>query len=411
MKYENESVNALADVFGTIEDFRDTRGKLHRLLDIFILTIYGSLLGHKDFTNMAAELKYHTEYFTELLGLLNGVPSHDTFSAVFGLINPEEFLECFISWISGIINARGHHVAIDGKAIRAACDKVHNGKVPYLVNAYVVGAGLCIGQIRIDEKTNEIKGIPEMLEWLDIDGAVITIDAIGCQKEIAKILIEKGADYVLPVKENQPAMHADIELEMTAIKEEWTAERKRAEKYKEKGVTHATPISDKLSVYEEHGNDHGRLEHRVYYVYNDNSCIDNDGWPSVKSIGMTERTRLVIRRDDNEAIIEGEPTVEIGTYIMSKEMDAKEFACYARGHWGVETSLHWVLDDYFREDRCTARIGAATENLGLMRKVVYNLMKLDPNVQGKSMKWKEVYYRNNFEKIEGLLFKEIPSKY
>jgi len=411
MAYENMSLNSLADSFGTIEDSRDDRGKKHRLLDVFILTIYGSLLGHKDFTNMAAELKYHEEFFTKLLGLPNGIPSHDTFSAVFSIINPYEFLECFIGWIGRIINSRGMHVALDGKAVRAACDKVHKGNVPYLVNAYVVEAGLCIGQIRIDEKTNEIKGIPEMIEWLDLEGAVVTIDAIGCQKEIAELLVSKGADYVLPVKENQPTMHRDILLQMEEATKECEAEKKREKKNKEKGIVTNMPFSDKMSVHEENSKGHGRLEHRTCYVYNDISCIDSKEWSSVKCIGMTVRERLIIHRDGDDEIIEEEPTTEVCTYIMSKEMSAKEFACYAKNHWGIEDSLHWVLDDYFREDRCTARKGKATENLGLMRKTVYNLMKLDPNVAGKSMKWREVYYRNNKEKIAELLFLEIPSRY
>lgn len=411
MNYKNESINSLASAFENIEDYRDNRGKMHRILDIFLLTIYGSLFGHKDFTNMVEELKYHEEYFTKLLGLPNGIPSHDTFSAVFSVIDPEEFLECFINWISSIVSSKGSHVAIDGKAVRAACDKVHNCKMPYLVNAYVVDAGLCVGQIRIDEKTNEIKGIPEMIEWLDLEGAIVTIDAIGCQKEIVKLLTQKGADYVLPVKENQPIMHGDIALEMETLRNELDAEQKRVEKCKKKGIEIDAPISKKLNVYEESCKNHGRIERRSYYVCNDNSCVDKSEWPSVKSIGMTVRERIVIHRNKDGKIIDEEPTIEVGTYIISREMGAEEFACYTRGHWGIETSLHWVLDDYFREDRCTARKGAATENLGLMRKAVYNLMKLDENTSGKSMKWKEVYYRNNFEKIAELLFQEIPSKY
>lgn len=128
MKYKFEPLNTLAAVFGTIEDTRDNRGKRHKLLDIFILAIYGLLWGHTDFTNMALELKYHEEYFTELLGLENGIPSHDTFSAAFSIINPAEFLECFIQWIVELTSAKGRHIAIDGKAVRAACEKVYSKK-------------------------------------------------------------------------------------------------------------------------------------------------------------------------------------------------------------------------------------------------------------------------------------------
>ena len=217
MQYKFEPLNTLAIIFSTIEDIRDNRGKRHKLLDIFILTIYGLLWGHTDFTNMVIELKYHEVYFTELLGLENGIPSHDTFSATFSIINPAEFLECFIQWIVELTRAKGKHIAIDGKAIRAACEKVYCKKVPMLINALMVDTGICIGQLRIEAKTNEIKGIPELLDWLDIEGAVLTTDAIGCQKEIIKIIVNKGADFVLPVKDNQANLHKDIQFEMETV--------------------------------------------------------------------------------------------------------------------------------------------------------------------------------------------------
>lgn len=411
MRYNNESLSALAWQLETIDDPRDNRGKLHRLIDIFILTIYGSLWGHTDFTNMAADLKYHEAFFTNLLGLPHGIPSHDTFSAVFSVISPEEFLECFIGWIVGIMNTKGKQVVLDGKAVRAACDKIHNGRVPYLVNAYVLEAGLCIGQIRIDDKTNEIKGIPEMIGWLDLEGAVVTIDAIGCQKEIVELLIEKGADFVLSVKDNQEILHDDILLELETKILEKQAEDERIKRSREKGLQIETPINDQFDVYEEYERGHSRIERRTYYILNSNACVNGAIWPYVKSVGMVIRERLVIKRDSSGEILEGTPTVEREVYIMSKEMDAQEFASYVRGHWRIENSLHWVLDDFFCEDRCTARIGHATENLAMMRKIVYDLMKLDENVKNKSMKGKQVYYRNNPEAIRELIFGEILSKY
>ena len=166
MLYKFEPINTLAAIFSTIEDPRDNRGKLHKLIDIFILTIYGLLWGHTDFTNMVVDLKYKEEYFTELLGLKYGIPSHDTFSAAFSIINPAEFLECFIQWIVELTRTKGKHVAIDGKAVRAACEKVYCKKVPMLINTLVVETGICIGQLKVEAKTNEIKGIPDLLAWL-----------------------------------------------------------------------------------------------------------------------------------------------------------------------------------------------------------------------------------------------------
>ena len=408
MRYKFESLNTLAAIFGAIEDTRDERGKRHKLLDIFILTVFGLLWGHTDFTNMEKELKYHAGYFTGLLGLENGIPSHDTFSAAFSIIDPAEFLECFIQWIVELTRAKGKHVAIDGKAVRAACEKVYRKKVPMLLNALMVDTGICIGQLKVEAKTNEIKGIPDLLGWLDLEGAVVTTDAIGCQKEIIKIIVGKGADFVLPVKDNQANLHKDIKLELETVIAGQQLEAAAAKKYAGKGIMIETPLTDKLDVHQELDKGHSRIERRTYYVWNDSSCIFKDEWPEVAGVGMAVRERLVIHRDDAGEIIDEKPTVETESYIISRQMSAEEFGCYYRRHWAIENSLHWVLDDALREDRCTARKGHATENLGLMRKIIYNLLKLDPAVQGMSVRAKQVYYRNNPDAVCRLIFEVVP---
>jgi predicted transposase YbfD/YdcC len=357
---------------------------------------------------MVIDLKYHEAYFSELLGLANGIPSHDTFSAAFSIIDPAEFLECFIQWIVDLTRPQGKHVAIDGKAVRAACEKVYRKKVPILINALMVETGICIGQLRVEAKTNEIKGIPDLLEWLDIKGAVVTTDAIGCQKEITKMILGKGADFVLPVKDNQANLHKDIQLEMGTIIGEQQLEASTAKKYEAKGIQIATPLTDTLGIYQELDQGHSRIERRTYYVWNDASCVFKDEWPDVAAIGMAVRERLVIHRGEDGEIMNEKPTVETETYIISKKMSAEEFACYSRHHWAIENSLHWVLDDALREDRCTARKGHATENLGLMRKIVYNLLKLDDAVQKMSVRAKQIYYRNNPEAVCRLVFEVIP---
>jgi len=408
MRYKFESLNTLAAIFSTIEDPRDERGKRHRLLDIFILTIYGLLWGHTDFTNMVIELKYKEKYFKKLLGLENGIPSHDTFSAAFSIINPAEFLECFIQWIVELTRAKGKHIAIDGKAVRAACEKVYRKKVPMLINALMVETGICVGQLKVEAKTNEIKGIPDLLGWLDIEGAVVTTDAIGCQKEIINLIISKKADFVLPVKDNQSNLHNDISLEMEILIAQQQIEAERAASFAAKGLAIETPLSDKLDIYQEFNNEHSRIDRRTYYVYNNAESILKEEWPHVEGIGLSVRERLVIHRDENGDIIDEKPSKEICSYIISKEMSAEEFGCFARGHWAIENSLHWVLDDALREDRCTSRKGHATENLGLMRKVVYNLLKFDDAVKGMSVKAKQVYFRNNPDAVSRLLFEVIP---
>lgn len=408
MKYKFESLNTLAAIFGSIEDPRDNRGKRHKLLDIFIMTVFGLLWGHTDFTNMVIDLKYHEEYFTELLGLENGIPSHDTFSAAFSIINPAEFLECFIQWITDLSRPRGKHVAIDGKAIRAACEKVYRKKVPMLINAFMVDTGICIGQLRVEAKTNEIKGIPEFLDWLDLKGAVVTTDAIGCQKDITKMLLDKGADFVLPVKDNQENLHKDIKLEMDTVIAKQELEASAAGEYAKKGIKIPMPYTDMLEVYQELDKCHSRIERRTYYVLNDASCVFKDEWPDVAGVGMVLRERLVIHRDEDKEIIDEQPTVETESYIISRQMSAEEFACFSRHHWMIENSLHWVLDDALREDRCTARKGHATENLGLMRKIIFNLLKLDSAVENMSVRAKQIYYRNNPDAVCRLLFEVVP---
>jgi predicted transposase YbfD/YdcC len=408
MQYKFEPLNTLAVIFGSIEDPRDNRGKRHKLLDIFILTVFGLLWGHTDFTNMVIDLKYHEAYFSELLGIANGIPSHDTFSAAFSIINPAEFLECFIQWITDLTCPKGKHVAIDGKAVRAACEKVYRKKVPMLINALMVDTGICIGQLRVEAKTNEIKGIPDLLGWLDIKGAVVTTDAIGCQKDIIKIILGEGADFVLPVKDNQANLHKDIKLEMDTIIAEQRLEASAVKKYAEKGIEIAAPLTDILSVHQEFDQGHSRIERRTYYVWNDASCVFKDEWPDVTAVGMAVRERLLIHRSEDGEIMYEEPTVETETYIISRRMNAEEFACFSRHHWAIENSLHWVLDDAMREDRCTARKGHATENIGLMRKIVYNLMKLDSDVQNMSFRAKQIYYRNNPDAVCRLLFELVP---
>ena len=411
MIYRNMQLNTLSQILSTIEDPRDERGKKHRLIDIFLLTIYGSLWGHTDFTNMCIELKYRESFFVELLGLPHGIPSHDTFSAVFSIIEPTIFLEGVLSWLAYHAKSRGYQVAIDGKAIRAACDKVHRGKVPYVVNAFVIETGLCIGQIRIDEKTNEITGIPELLEWLDIEGATITIDAIGCQRAIAEKIIQKGADFILSVKENQATLHSDILLEMqTQIAQKELMVELAKEQSKKRKEKVAPVLNENWDEFVQTNKGHGRIERRHYYVLNDASCVDKELWPHVKSIALVKRERQVIHRDEKNEILDEEATCEFQTYIMSRPMWAEEFAGYVRGHWGIENSLHWVLDDYFREDRCTARVEHATENLALLRKLVFDLMVLDPHTKGMSKKAKQIYYRNDDQAVIRLLFDSCDSR-
>ena len=412
MSRKNEEIDSLVRIFGSIEDPRMARGKRHRLIDIFILTIFGLLWGFTDFVNMADELSYHEEYFTEMLGLKHGIPSHDVFSAVFRVIDPEKFLICFIEWISTAADIKGKHISIDGKAIRAACEKIHNRNAPYIVNAFLVEQNLVIGQLRVDEKTNEIKGIPELMDYLNLDGATVTIDAIGTQREICeKIVTEKNGDYVLAVKENQPSMHEMIQGYFDENLDAYHRDLKQSQEYAKRKLKINSELLEQITSYTERESNHGRIEKRTYYTSTDISCINQKLWPTVKCIGYTIRERLIIHRDENGNILEETPSVEANTWILSKEMNAAEFQKYARGHWAVENSLHYVLDTQLYEDRSTARKDHAMENLSLMRKLVLNLKNLDPVAKKKTTKASFNYFRNNPEEVWDLLLNRLPENH
>lgn len=401
--------------FSKVEDPRKAKGKRHQLIHIFILTIIGILRGHSDFENMVDDLKYDEKELTEKLGLKHGIPSHDTFSRIFRLIDPKVFMHAFIDWMYSVITLRNEHIAIDGKAVRAATEKIEGKNTPYIVNSYVCDQKLVLGQLLIDQKTNEIKGIPELIELLDIKGCTITIDAIGCQKKICELIHDKKADFVLPVKENQPLMHEAIEYFIKDAYKEWLLEEEQMAKheskgYKTKGDQLYLPWHKKMDVYHEvdpkaeHGREPGD---RLYIVVYDVSMIDKEQWPHVKAIGYTIRKRTEIKRKNGVDI--SETTVEENTWILSRKMTAREFGKLARGHWGIENRLHGEIDAAFREDWSTARKDNAIENLSQMRKICYNFMTLDPAVAGKTKKKTFNYYRHNTDAIMRLIFCEMPT--
>lgn len=401
--------------FSKIEDPRDPRGKRHELIHIFILTIIGILRGFNDFENMADDLKYDEKELTEKLGLKHGIPSHDTFSKVFRLIDPKAFMHAFIDWTYSYITLVNDHIAIDGKGIRAATEKIEGKNTPYILNSYVCGQELVLGQMKVNEKTNEITGIPDLLKCLDIKGCTITIDAIGCQKRICELIHGKGAHFVLPAKENQRLLHEAIAIfaedaYANWLKEEEQIEKQKAKGHKGKGEKLYLPYHDMMDVYHEvdpkaeHGREPGD---RLYIVIYDTSMINKEAWPYVNAVGYTIRKRTVIKRYNGKDV--SETSTEKNTWILSnKKTTAREFGKIARGHWGIENKLHGVIDSSFREDWNTTRKDNAMENLALMRKICYNFMTLDPAVKGMTKKKAFNYYRRHTDEIIKLIFLEIP---
>lgn len=374
-------MKTLMNHFEVLEDPRDIRGKKHKLIDILIMTIYGILCGYTDFVNMVDFLNLHEDYFVNLLNLENGIPSHDTFSRVFRIVNPKLFMDIFIDWIKDVIGTKGLHVAIDGKAIKSARDKVNNGNVPYILSGFLCDIGISIGQLKVDDKSNEITAIPDLLDLIDIKGKIITIDAIGTQEEIAnKIVYEKKAAYILKVKDNQKDLKDDI-------KTYFDLELKRD----------SSEIDILETSYEK---DHGRIEKRIYYLSYNIDCISNKNkWRSVKAIG-----RMDVEREEN-----GKRTVTKNYYILSQQFTTERFKAITREHWNIECSLHWRLDVILDEDHSTNKKDNSIDNLAIIRKIVFNLARLDSSMGNLTLKKKLTRYAFNFANIENLIFNVIPS--
>lgn len=376
-------MKSLYNHFEILEDPRDVRGKKHELINILIMTIYGILCGYTDFTNLADFLKVHEEYFTNLLDLENGTPSHDTLSKVFATIDSKKFLEVFITWIKEIIKDNGLHLSIDGKAVKSARDTINGGNTPYIVSAFLSDVGLSVGQVKVNDKSNEITAIPELIRLLDIENKIITIDAIGTQEDICNLITskEKKGNFILKVKNNQKDLKDDIQTYFNlGLKRDDT----------------------EIAIWEtDYEKDHGRIEKRVYYLSYNVDCISNkEKWKSVNAIGRIDVYRI---ENDKEKVTKH-------YYILSKAFELSTFMNITREHWNIECGLHWRLDVIMDEDHSRNREGDSINNLSLIRKIVFNLVKLDKSMGEKlTMKQKMTRYISDFKNIENLIFNVIPS--
>lgn len=371
--------------FSILKDPRDARGLRHELGNIIVMSIYAVLCGCTDAENMSYFMKLQEDYFTKLLDLKYGVPSADTLLRVFALIEPENFMEIFYKWIRDVLNSFSttkdndiQRIAIDGKAVRAAAEK--HGSIPYIISAYLGNYGISIGQLKVGEKTNEITEIPKLLKKLDIENCVITIDAMGCQKEIARQIVEQKGHYCLAVKGNQKNLHDEIQEYFDY------AEKEEVEK---------------LSHYQTEEKDHGRIEIRKYETSADIDFLTGKKeWKNLKRIGKVESIRE----------IDGKKSRDVRYYILDKDYNAQELSSVVRGHWEIENSLHWVLDVHFKEDFCKIKQEKAMENLALLRKICYNLIKLDSRFdRKKKMTYKKMsmMYQHDLRNIEHLVINDI----
>ena len=339
----------LLRAFAELEDPRMDRTKKHSLADILTLAICAVICGADGWVQVEEFADCKKEWFQTFLDLPNGIPSHDTFGRVFAALEPSAFEECFMKWIAALTAASaGRLVAIDGKTIRRSLDTA-NSKAPiHMVSAWCQANHMVLGQVATDAKSNEITAIPELMKLLDLQGAVVTIDAGGCHKKIAQQIVAQGGDYILQLKGNQGTLHKEtVELFDQCLTDDC------------RGIAYSTAATTDKG--------HGRIEQRRIWATTEIGWFAEKGkWKNLRSLIRVQAKRTV----------NGETSDEYRYYISSLGADnASGLLGYIRGHWGVENNLHWCLDISFREDECRIRKGHAAENFTRLNRIALNLLK------------------------------------
>ena len=348
----------LKDALLSVSDFRIDRRKKYPLYEILMIAVCAMVAGAKGPTDFERFGKLKLKFLKKFLPLQNGIPSHDTFRRVLGKLDPKRFNAALVKWLKSVSNVTGDIISIDGKLLRRALTK--DGKMPCIVSAYSKRSKLVMGQVKADEKSNEITAIPRLLDLLYLKGAIVTIDAAGCQKKIVKKILKRGAGYVISLKGNQSTMHDEIRAFMQD-----PAFRRKFKK--------ATTV-DK---------GHGRVETRTCWQTDDIGWFeDRDKWAGLRSVCMVESKVYDMATK--------ETTVETRFFISSLPVGPIRALEAIRAHWGVE-AMHWTLDMDFDEDRSRARTDDIAENLAMLRHVVINVLRLDKSLFGGiSVKRKEL---------------------
>jgi len=343
------------ECFGDIEDPRMDRQKKHKLLDIIAIAVCATIAGADGWVAIALFGKSKEAWLRTFLDLQNGIPSHDTFGRVFGLLDPLAFQQAFRQWVDAIQGKIQGLVAIDGKTVRGSHDRAKGKQAIHIVSAWAVDHGLCLGQVKVDDKSNEITAIPELLKLLQLNGCLVSIDAMGCQREIAQDILQAGGDYLLAVKGNQGTLAEDVEQEFKqAMADDFAHMEHFYRKVIEKG--------------------HGRIEERQYWYTHDVQGLGTlERWPQLNGMVMCRAKRT----------LNGQTSVEDRYFITSATHDdVCRIADAVRNHWGIENGLHWVLDVAFLEDQSRIRCGYAAENIATVRKIAHNALKKSTSRKG-----------------------------
>lgn len=378
---KKNELGLIREHFESLPDPRNTRNRRHLLGDIIVLAVCGIIVGCEGPTAIVRWAKAKKDWLGEILELPGGIPSRDCLRRVLSALKPEAFQKCFERWIVACLKDAEEKdegaeqedasrlIAIDGKTLRRSHDRAANLGPLHLVSAWATEHGLTLGQVATEAKSNEITAIPALIEQIDVEGAIVTIDAMGCQKTIAQQIVRAGGGYVLAVKDNQPKLHEAIIAFFAKLEKEGSLDASQRQ-------------------FETHEKGHGRWESRYYSL----AKLPPDfalaaQWPSVAALGMAVR---VFRRSD------GSESRDVRYFIASDYLSGKRFAQAVRGHWGIENSLHWVLDVTFAEDQSRARERRLADNLSWLRRFAISMLKQHPSKDSIKGKMQVAGWNNAF---------------
>jgi predicted transposase YbfD/YdcC len=354
--------------FRDLPDPRQPWKVLYPLDEVLLLCLLAVLAGAETFTDIARFGVKKLDLLRRFRPFRDGTPAHDHLGDIFATLDAERFQQCFVAWVAALTGTPADVIAIDGKTARRSADKKGAKAAIHMVSAFAARQRLVLGQVKVAEKSNEIVAIPRLLDMMSIEGAVVTIDAMGCQRDIAKKIINKKADYVLALKGNQGSLRADVEL--------FVAEQK-ANAFK-----NATISRDKMV-----DGDHGRIETRTTTVIHDVAWLqERHDWPGLKGIVMVESIRE----------IDGKSEYETRFYITSLVLLAAQLGLIVRSHWAVENSLHWVMDMIFRDDECRVRTDHAPANFTTIKHMAHNLLRRAPGKDSLRLRRKVAAWDDDF---------------